>query len=341
MSQMKIDSVDDGAFVLRGDWEQFFKGWFVVGAKIRTPELVYLLARELIPSEKISLTADHEIGVRMIQINHSKPEGRENLAVVTAKGYDMPVGGVSRKPLAQELLISANADGSAFARGGGKRGEETLLGLTPKRIKCLDGYPYAVGLSRDVFKRVDIGRWEPFNREGFPALQTNFRTTRDAIKYGTAMGFNDIDGPNEKLLYAVGGKGDVWRYDGQRWQQCDFPSNEQLGTVTVAGDGNVYITGEGGNLWVGEKDDWKLVERGASSVLYNDSAWYRGELWLCSDYQLRVLRNGKLERPKFGEQDLHMTGHMDAYGDQLLIAGGGSAWLFDGKQWRCLVAPYA
>lgn len=333
------NKADDGAFVLRGDWEQFFKGWFIVDCKIRTPQLVYILARQLIPSDDISNTADHEIGVRMIQINHSKPEGRKDLAVYTAHGYTMPVAGVSRKPIAQELLISANEDGSAYARGGGRLGEESLR-LVPRRIKCIDGFAYALGGSRRIFKRVDVGQWEPFKREGFPADQTHFRTTRDAIKHGTAMGFNDIDGPNEKLLYAVGGKGDVWRYDGQRWQQCDFPSNEQLGTVTVAGDGNVYITGEGGNLWVGEKDDWKLIERGNSSLLYNDSVWYRGELWLCSDYQLRVLKDGKLERPKFGEQDLHMTGHMDAYGDQLLIAGGGSAWLFDGKQWRNLVSPY-
>jgi hypothetical protein len=328
-------------FVPKSEWERCFKGWFIVDVKIRTDELMYVLARELIPEEKISFAGDHEVGVRMIQIDLVQSESQRKTPMNDAKGYTRPTAGVSRKPIAQDLLISANDDGSAYARGGGQKGEETLSGITPKKIKCLDGYAYAVGLSRDIFKRVDVGRWEPFNREGFPADKTHFRTTRDAIKYGTAMGFNDIDGPNEKLLYAVGGKGDVWRYDGKLWHQCDFPSNEQLGTVTVAGDGNVYITGEGGNLWVGEKDDWRLVERGGSSVLYNDSVWYRGELWLCSDYQLRVLRNGKLERPKFGEQDLHMTGHMDAYGDLLLIAGGSSAWLFDGRQWRCLVAPYA
>ncbi|HZF98834.1 MAG TPA: hypothetical protein VEY92_11460 [Pseudoxanthomonas sp.] len=332
--------MNNNIFVPKNEWERCFKGWFITECKLRTERLVYLLARELIPTESISETEDHEIGVRMLEIHLVEPEGQRKTPMNNARGYNMPVAGVCRKPIAQELLLSSNSDGAGFARGGGKQGREFATGIVPKRIKCLDGYAYAVGTSRDILKRVNVGRWEPFNRKGFPAEQTSFRTTREAIKYGTAMGFNDIDGPNESLLYAVGGKGDVWRYDGHRWQQCDFPSNEQLGTVTVAGDGNVYITGEGGNLWVGEKDNWRLIEPGGSSVLYNDTVWYRGELWLCSDYQLRVLRDGKLERPKFDGQDLYMTGHMDAYGDLLLIGGGGSAWLFDGEQWRCLVAPY-
>lgn len=332
---------EDEVFVAESEWRRHFDKWFIVDCKIRTNELVYLLLREIIATDSISLTGDHEIGVRMVQIDLGEPDGGRELAVVAAKGFDSPVAGVSRKPLVQELLISANADGSAFARGGGQRGDETAPAIVPARIKCLDGYAYAVGGNRKILKRTDAAQWQPFNREGFPPLQTAFRTASEGIRHSAGLGFNDIDGPSERLLYAVGGKGDVWRYENQRWQQCAFPSNEQLGTVTVAGDGNVHISGEAGNLWVGEKDDWRLLERGNSSLLYNDSAWHRGELWLCSDYQLRVLKEGKLERPKFGEQDLHMAGHMDAYGDQLLIAGGGSAWLFDGRQWRCLVAPYA
>lgn len=71
------------------------------------------------------------------------------------------------------------------------------------------------------------------------------------------MGFEDIHGPNESNMYAVGGCGDVWHYDGEKWEWCDFPSNEQLSCVLVAPNGEVYISGEGGNLWQGKLHTWK------------------------------------------------------------------------------------
>ena len=202
-----------------------------------------------------------------------------------------------------------------------------------ERIVCINGFAYSVGRVREIYKRVAVGQWERFNSEGLPDSSYRGKSRRH-------MGFNDMDGPDESLLYAVGGHGDVHRYDGRRWHHCDFPSNEQLGTVTVAPDGRVYISGEGGNLWVGEKDTWQQIERGVSSVLYNDSVWFNDQLWLCSDYYLRVLEGDQLVRPRFGKQDIHLSGHMDARDGLLVVAAGGRVDVFDGERWQCLVQPY-
>ena len=77
--------------------------------------------------------------------------------------------------------------------------------------------------------------------------------------YPLDFGFNDVDAFSKEDMYAVGGAGDVWHCDGQRWTQLPFPSNELLYTVCCAGDGNVYITGNMGALWVGRKDRWKRL----------------------------------------------------------------------------------
>ncbi|SDT88740.1 hypothetical protein [Halopseudomonas salegens] len=133
---------------------------------------------------------------------------------------------------------------------------------------------------------------------------------------------------------------DVWRYDGSIWRQCDFPSNEQLGTVTVAPDGKVYISGEGGSLWVGETDTWERVGGLGSSILFNDSVWFDGMLWLSSDYQLRVWDGQRLRRPTHNGKDITHAGFLDAYDGLLVAATRHEVHAYDGSNWHCLVKPY-
>ncbi|QED70800.1 hypothetical protein FTV92_12950 [Escherichia coli] len=97
-------------------------------------------------------------------------------------------------------------------------------------------------MGRRIYKRADTGQWDKVDA-GFPVIESD-----------TDQGFSDLDAFSDQDIYAVGGQGDVWRYDGHKWNMCGFPSNEQLSTVVCAPDGNVYIGGEGGNIWVGRKN---------------------------------------------------------------------------------------
>lgn len=325
-------------FVSKEEWEEVFEGWVITDCAIRSKELIGVLARQLVPEEELSMMADHDIPTRRYQIKLYKDQGEQGLVSGSTLGeFNRPVLGVCQYPFEQELVVARNNLGSVFAVGSGKRAMEYISpeGRVPmtQRIVCINGVAYSVGHGRKIYKRVAVGQWEGFNDAGLPE-----RSYREKSLWH--MGFNDMDGPDESLLYAVGGDGDVHRYDGRRWHHCDFPSNEQLGTVTVAPDGRVYISGEGGNLWVGEKDTWQQIERGVSSVLYNDSVWFNDQLWLCSDYYMRVLEGEQLVRPRFGEQDIHLSGHMDARDGLLVVAGGSRVDVFDGERWQCLVHPY-
>ena len=119
-----------------------------------------------------------------------------------------------------------------------------------------------------------------------------------------------------------------------------FPSNVQLGTVTCAGDGNVYISGEGGSLWVGQKSTWKSIYKGSSSILWNDALWFDNKLWLSSDYQFRIWNGKDLEPVTHNGKDVPMNGHMDAHDGLLAIASSEYVMTYDGTAWKTIVAPY-
>jgi len=323
-------------FLARESWEKLFKGWHIVGCAVRTATLFQLVARKTLSVEEQVGTWDHDIPARLITLDLSETEEEQKFGWAGAVGFNLPRCGVSRQPLGQGLMVARNNEGSVLTIGGRRPPAKEAIGEglnpAPWKIKCIDGYAYSVGQHRNVYKRVDVGRWVHIGA-GLPDLKNE-----DEMEQA---GFNDMHGHSESEMYAVGGRGDVWRYDGKQWKQCDFPSNEQLGTVTIGGDGKVYVSGEGGNLWVGAKDTWKQVHEGESSLLNNNAVWFDGMLWLCSDYQLRVWDGKELRRPRHNGLDVVYTGHMDAYDGLLVIAGLYDVHAYDGASWKTLVAPYA
>lgn len=125
--------------------------------------------------------------------------------------------------------------------------EKIAKGQSPftNRLKCINGYTYAVCSGRKIYKRIQPGKWELF--AALPELSEQQYT----------MGFDDLDAFSENDMYAVGGCGDIWHFDGANWKQLGFPTNAQLATVTCVPDGQVYVSGEGGSLWVGRNESWK------------------------------------------------------------------------------------
>jgi hypothetical protein len=92
----------------------------------------------------------------------------------------------------------------------------------------------------------------------------------------------------------------------------DFPSNVQLTTVTSTGNGNVYNSGEGGNLWVGKKSTWKRVYEGGSGILWNDVLWFDTKLWFASDYQFSIWDGKKMKSVEHNGESIPAYGRMDA-----------------------------
>ena len=276
---------------------------------------------------------DHDIDTRVLVVNLAS-DGADDKSYFLRRltGYNKPRVGVATRPLQQTLLAARNNDGQVSVMGGGGQFPDEFIDPgkipLPYRIKTLDGYACSVGGGRSIYKRVDIGRWVKLDN-GFPVGEPS-----------TAQGFNDLDAFSESDMYAAGGHGDVWHYNGQQWRQMGFPSNVQLGTVTCAGDGQVYISGEGGSLWVGRESTWKRVYEGGSSILWNDALWFQDRLYLASDYQFRCWDGKRLEPVMHEGKSVPIYGHMDARDGLLAVASPEVVMTFDGSQWRTIIAPY-
>lgn len=325
-------------FINKDTWLEYFQGWEIIDVSIRDRNIIYLGTRKSIDYDEASHGSDHDIPTKLIAIYLDESSeiingSRINIGAQELSGMSLPVIGVSRPPFPRPggMISAKNKDGDTWPIGGGNGPMEHIAPGAwphPYRLKCIGGYTYSIGAGRSLYKRTAVGQWQPF-KIGLPRIESSNK-----------QGFRDLDAFSENDMYAVGGHGDVWHYDGTKWIQMGFPSNVQLATVTCAGDGNVYISGEGGSLWMGKKSTWKRIYEGGSSVLWNDVLWFQDRLWLASDYNFAVWNGKELAPVAHKEKPVHICGHMDAYDGLLVIAGLEFVMGFDGKQWQTIVAPY-
>jgi len=321
------------SFLDKKRWVEVFSGFEIIDVAIREKNILQLCSRKAMSYDEASHLTDHDIPTRIMSVFLDMPEGN-NCGFQELGGMNLPVLGVSRAPFprAGGMVAAKNRDGDTWPVGGGNGPMEHIAPGQhpfPNRLKCINGFTYAVCYPREIYKRIAVGKWELFGAIPCPKQELD------------RAGFNDMDAFSDSDIYAVGGHGDVWHFDGSQWRQMGFPSNVQLATVTCAADGNVYISGEGGSLWIGRKSTWKRVYKGESSLLWNDALWFDNKLWLASDYQFRIWNGKELEQPvTHNGEPVFINGHMDAYDGVLAIASSSVVMTFDGNEWRTIVAPY-
>lgn len=326
------------AFLKLTDWQQNFKGYEITGCAVRDRNILYFSLSQSMSYDEASRLHDSEIPSRLIAIYLDEPDG-ENWGKQEFEGMDMPVVGACREPFPYPagLLASRNSVGDVWsmgADGNGPMKQITLDGYcNVKRLKTLQGITYAICANRKLFKRLVSGEWERIIDENIPESKN--------IDELMMAGFMDLDSFDQTDMYAVGGQGDVWHYDGVQWLQKDFPSNVQLATVTCAPDGHVYISGEGGSLWQGRGDSWRQIYKGHSSVMWNDSLWFQDQLWFSSDYQLRVWDGESIQQVIMGDQEpVPIWGNMDAFDGILIVASTSEVFAYDGDDWKVIVSGY-
>lgn len=252
--------------------------------------------------------------------------------------------GAAQKPLNQAIMIERvstypSFDHQCFVTGSGPAYEDkplTSFNLTKQngadgnfirghlgRLRSLDGYLYACGGGRAFGKRLDKGQWQSFSQ---------FIPDED----GNHTGFDDFDGWGENDIYAVGGLGDVWHFNGTDWRQIPFPSNYPTSAVCCGGDGNVYIATYNG-IFMGRENRWKNIGNIGTNLPIKDMVWYEDKVWCTNDYGLWTIDNGRVARADVPATVSACAGNLSGGDGVLLLAGLYGAVFKEDGEWNVIV----
>lgn len=150
------------------------------------------------------------------------------------------------------------------------------------------------------------------------------------------LGFSDFDAFSESDIYAAGGQGDVWHYDGSAWSQVAFPSNMWIRSVCCGQDGFVYIGAQSGSVFRGRGNEWKLIHRGDLSLPFKDMVWFNDRVYATNDYGLWEIQGESLTRIDEPIEITNCAGNLSVGDGVMLMAGAYGAALHDGQRWTRL-----
>lgn len=141
--------------------------------------------------------------------------------------------------------------------------------LSPLRsVKSGEAY-VATGL-RMVHKMEHFNQWQLLDN-GIPKLDYWGEHKNQDWEHG----FSDIAGFADDDLYACGGDGDLWHYNGIQWLQKELPTNATLRRICCGGDGRVYISTNMKTVVVGRDNRWKVIEQTICWSTFKQIVWYR------------------------------------------------------------------
>jgi hypothetical protein len=192
------------------------------------------------------------------------------------------------------------------------------------RLKQINGWLYGCDNTRSLFKRLGRNEW----LEVGPLPPYPFEDED--------CGFHDFDAFSESDIYAAGGEGDVWHYDGKAWHRVVFPSNIWLKSVCCGEDGYVYIGAQCGNLFRGRNKSWELIHNGDLSLPFKDMVWFGDRIYATSDYGLWEIKDGNIHASKLSVDIFICSGNLSVGDGVMLLAGHSGAALYDGEKWTQL-----
>ncbi|WP_431261971.1 WD40/YVTN/BNR-like repeat-containing protein [Roseateles chitinivorans] len=274
---------------------------------------------------------------RLITFFRDKPEGARYGAREFEEWGPLRLGAMSA-PKSQLLLFEQHGQ-QVYVVGSGEAGFEVPLNrdnpnLPPfglvDRIKTFEGHAYLCGAYRSFGKRLGVDRYESYT-DAIPEVpEDDPLYLRD--------GFADFDMFAEDDVYAAGGKGDVWHFNGKTWRQIHLSTNAWLNTVCCGGDGMVYISGYEGRTFMGRDDTWTQIQEGGIYLGWRDMVWFEDRAWAVSENGLWAIKDGKVEfQNHLLEPEIAVcSGNLYVNDGVMLMAGLGGACFRENGEWHSI-----
>lgn len=309
----------------KANYKRCFSGFTLTGCAVRSREIFYF----------ITLSEDDSDGPdcdRLTRVNvcfAAKPM-EERWRLITYRGMSRFQATVAPLPIVQ--LVGADLGGQVASFGSGTKAHESPIPCGPqgpirggvRRLRTIEGKVHVSSGYRGLARRDGISEWVSL------CDKLEFVPTDGPSVYG----FEDFDAFSADDIYCAGGKGDVWHRSDKGWTQLDFPSKQGLSAVCCGGDGFVYIGGDGGSVWKGRNNDWRLIHSDNMTLPFNDMVWYLDRVYCTSDYGLWEIKGDRLSQASVPDDIKVCSGNLDVADGVMLLAGVYGAALLEGNVWK-------
>lgn len=189
-----------------------------------------------------------------------------------------------------------------------------------RSVSMIAGKAYAVGLRGMVYRLDSLERWTRID-DGLP----------EVFNIQAIHGFNASD------LYAVGRDGDVWHFDGNKWDKNEVPTNVNLTAVKCTENEKVYIGGHNGILIQGRGSSWTMIDHGETKDDIWDIEWFEGNVYISTMNTVYRLNSERFEPVNFGDDPPKSCYQLSIAKGVMWSIGEVDIMSFNGKEWTRIV----
>lgn len=231
----------------------------------------------------------------------------------------------------EERWLFMMEDGETYVVGHGDDDWEGSVSSTDylyfSNLKSTkNGYAIAVGPKRHIFIRKAPDQWQQLKNGLYPegADLSN-------------SGFSDVDGYDLNNLYACGGHGDLWHYNGDMWHSIDLPVNSVLENICCGDDGFIYITTNRREVLRGKLDQWDVIIQDITSEVFESIVCFEGRVIISTVSELYTIENDSFVKWESEIPEMESKAHLAAGDGVLVVMGRNKVVSFDGTSWKTIL----
>lgn len=323
-------------------WDACIKGFFFTGVAYGFGNTICFLLEEYTEEPHRDLNPE----TRFLFIYLNQPLEKRYYSIYS-DDFDYPCVAYADNAECQEFVV-VDMMGSIFFYNKKEEGFSTTntnitgtadITASFRKIVSVAGNLYTVGSPFRIYKR---------DNNQLTDYSNGIQLSKEILSGNLSVLLNsrlfDLDGFSESDMYAVGSVGNVFHFNGTKWQKKNFPAHIDLKTITCGTDGNVYITDLKKSLWIGRDNTWTCIIEN-TEVEFSNTAWFNNRLWCSTAGVMQFLEDGKLISADKASINPMPSNILKACGEisispdkkKMIVCSDIAAALFDGYKWDLLI----